>query len=116
MMRTVARSKLRGLRITQTDLQYEGSLTLGSAPMAAADIVPGERIQVVNLNNGTRLETYVIEGRPDSGECVLNGPAARLGVVGDVVHVISYALVDVGEDTRGLPRSIRVDDRNRPIG
>jgi aspartate 1-decarboxylase len=115
MMRIVAKSKLHGLRVTDTDLHYGGSLTLDADLLAAADIVPGERVQVVNLNNGNRLETYAIEGRAGSGECVLNGPAALRGATGDLVHVISYGLVDADEDTRGLPRSVAVDERNRPV-
>ena len=112
-MRIVAKSKLHGLRITDTNLQYGGSLTLDPDLMAAANLVPGERVQVVNLNNGRRLETYVIEGQRGSGDCVLNGPAAREGMVGDLVHVISYALMDADEDTHALPRSVRVDELNR---
>jgi len=115
MIRTIAKSKLHGLRITDTDLHYGGSLTLDADLMAAADMVPGERVQVVNLNSGDRLETYLIEGRPGSGECVLNGPAALRGTPGDLVHVISYGLYLDGEDTRGLPKSIVVDDSNRPV-
>ncbi len=116
MMRTMAKSKLHGLRITDVDLRYGGSLTLDADLMAAADIVPGERVQVVNLNNGNRLETYVIEGKAGSGECILNGPAALRGARGDVVHVISYALYDGAEDTRDLPKSIAVDGNNRLLG
>ena len=116
MMRIVAKSKLHGLHVTDANLHYGGSLTLDPDLMAAADIVPGERVQVVNLSNGSRIETYAIEGTRGSGECVLNGPAALRGEVGDVVHVISYALVEVDEDTRGLPKSVTVDERNRPVG
>jgi aspartate 1-decarboxylase len=116
MLRIVAKSKLHGLHVTGADLHYGGSLTLDPDLMAAADLVPGERVQVVNLNNGNRLETYVIEGTAGSGECVLNGPAALRGSVGDVVHVISYALLDGDADTRGLPRTVTVDERNRPVG
>lgn len=113
MMRIVAKSKLHGLRITNTYLHYEGSITLDADLMVAADIVPGERVQIVNLNNGSRIETYVIEGKAGAGECVLNGPAARMGQVGDVVHVISYAIAHADEDTHDLPRAVHVDETSR---
>ncbi|MBM3499852.1 MAG: aspartate 1-decarboxylase [Armatimonadetes bacterium] len=115
MMRTIAKSKLHGLRVTATDLNYGGSLTLDADLLKAADLVAGERVQVVNLNNGHRLETYVIEGPAGSGECILNGPAALRGSPGDIVHVISYGLYPDGEDTRGLPKSVVVDESNRPL-
>jgi len=113
MMRFVAKSKLHGLRITETDLNYEGSITLDAELLAAADILVGERVQIVNLSNGARIETYAIEGQAGSGVCALNGPAARTGEVGDMVHVISYALADAAEDIRGLPRTVHVDGENR---
>ncbi|MGQ9730308.1 MAG: aspartate 1-decarboxylase [Candidatus Zipacnadales bacterium] len=115
MMRIVARSKLHGLRVTETQLNYGGSLTLDADLMVAADLVAGERVQIVNLNNGNRIETYVIEGQAGSGDCILNGPAARCGAVGDMIHVIAYGLVEAGEKTNGLPRVVRVDEHNRPV-
>jgi len=115
MMRIMAKSKLHGLRITDTNLHYGGSLTLDPDLMTAADIVAGEMVQVVNVNNGHRLETYVIAGRPGSGDCVLNGPAARHGQVGDIVHVISYALATDGDDLQGLPKCVVVNGNNRPL-
>jgi aspartate 1-decarboxylase len=115
MLRIVAKSKLHGLHITGADLNYGGSLTLDAGLMQAADLVPGERVQIVNLNNGSRIETYLIQGAEGCGECILNGPAARCGAVGDVVHVISYALLAVDEDTQGLPRTVTVDSSNRPL-
>lgn len=113
MMRIVARAKLHGLRVTETNLNYGGSLTLDADLLAAADIRPGERVQIVNLNNGSRVETYVIEGEAGFGSCVLNGPAARMGEVGDVIHVIVYGIAGADEDTRGLPRAVQVDEQNR---
>lgn len=113
MMRIVARSKLHGLRITETNLNYSGSLTLDTHLLAAADIVPGERVQIVNANNGSRIETYAIEGPAGSGACVLNGPAARMGEVGDVIHVIVYGIAGPDEDTCDLPRTVYVDEENR---
>jgi aspartate 1-decarboxylase len=113
MLRLMARSKLHGLRITDKNLAYGGSLTLDPDLMAAADLVPGERVQIVNMQNGSRIETYLIAGRAGSGDCVLNGPAARSGEVGDVVHVICYALMAQDEITGGLPRAVLVDEANR---
>ena len=115
MLRIIAKSKLHRLRVTDTNLAYGGSLTLDRALMEAADIVPGERVQIVNLNTGGRIETYVIEGAAGSGDCVLNGPAARCGAIGDTIHVISYALMEADVDTRGLPRSVVVGEGNRPV-
>jgi aspartate 1-decarboxylase len=114
MLRVMARAKLHGLRITDKQLAYGGSLTLDPELMAAADLLPGERVQIVNLANGSRIETYVIEGERGSGQVVLNGPAARAGEVGDVVHVICYAFLSESEITPGLPRAVLVDEQNRP--
>lgn len=114
MMRIVAKSKLHGLRITGTALQCGGSLTLDPDLTCAAQLVPGERVQIVNVSNGERLGTYVIEGEAGSGQCVLNGPAARKGETGDVVHVIPYGLVDADEGTEGSPPGIHLGADNRP--
>ncbi len=113
MLRFMAKSKIHGLRITDKNLAYGGSITLDPELMVAADLVPGERVQVVNLSNGSRAETYVIAGEAGSGACALNGPAARLGEVGDMVHVICYALMSDDELTPDLPSVVSVDDRNR---
>ncbi len=116
MMRFVAKSKVHGLRVTDTVLHYSGSLTLDAELMASADMVSGERVQIVNINNGSRVETYLIEGEAGSGVCALNGPAARSGEVGDPVHVISYCMMDADEDTTDMPKAVHVDDKNRPVG
>jgi len=109
----MAKSKIHGATVTQTELRYEGSITIAPALMHAADIIAGERVQVVNLSNGERLETYVIEGEPGSGTICLNGPAARLAVVGDKVHIISYAFY-VDAEARGLKmKTVQVDGDNQ---
>jgi len=90
----VLKSKIHRVTVTQADLNYIGSITIDERLMTAANIVEGEKVQVVNVNNGERLETYVIKGEKDSGTICLNGPAARKAAVGDVVIVISYALMD----------------------
>jgi aspartate 1-decarboxylase len=87
----VLKSKVHRVTITEANLNYIGSLTLDEDLMDAANLIPNEKVQVVNVNNGARIETYMIAGKRGSGICCLNGPAARSGVVGDIVIVISYA-------------------------
>ena len=90
----ILKSKVHRAVITEANLHYVGSLTLDEDLMEAANMIEHEKIQVVNVNNGSRIETYLIKGRRGSGVCCLNGPAARLGAVGDVVIIISYARMD----------------------
>src|SRR5215813_2641234 len=90
----VLKSKIHRATITEANLNYVGSLTLDESLMDAANLIENEKVQVVNVNNGSRIETYVIKGRRGSGVCCLNGPAARQGAVGDIVIVISYATID----------------------
>lgn len=90
----VVKSKIHRAIITQADLNYVGSITIDEALMEAANLLANEKVQVVNINNGERLETYVIKGARDSGVICLNGPAARKAAVGDVVIIISYASMD----------------------
>jgi aspartate 1-decarboxylase len=90
----VLKSKIHRAVITEANLNYVGSLTLGEDLMDAGNFIENEKIQVVNVNNGERLETYIIKGKRGSGVVCLNGPAARRGAVGDVVIIISYALMD----------------------
>ena len=93
----VLKSKIHRVVITQAELNYVGSITIDEDLMDAANLVEGEKVQVVNVNNGERIETYVIKGQRKSGIVCLNGPAARKGMVGDVVIVISYASIDFEE-------------------
>ena len=113
MRRTMCKSKIHRGVLTGADLHYEGSITLDRALMAAADLREFEKVQVVNVNNGSRLETYVIEGARGSGEIQLNGAAARLGMPGDHVIVISYADYEEAELEGFEPKIVFVDDRNR---
>ena len=115
MRRKMCKSKIHRGTITGADLQYEGSLTLDRDLMDAADLEPYEQVQVVNLNTGSRLETYVIEGERGSGTIQLNGAAARMGAVGDPVIVMSYADYDESELAAFAPRVVFVDDRNRVV-
>jgi aspartate 1-decarboxylase len=112
MLRTMYKSKIHRARLTDANLHYEGSATVDSDLLKAADIMPYEKVQIVNINNGSRLETYVIEGKPGCGEICLNGAAARLGEPGDMVIIISYAEVDDIEALEWEPRTILVDENN----
>ena len=90
----ILKSKVHRAVITEANLNYVGSLTLDEDLMYEANMIENEKVQVVNVNNGSRLETYLIKGKSGSGVCCLNGPAARLGAVGDIVIIISYARMD----------------------
>ena len=103
MLRTVCKSKITNIKITETILDYEGSITIPKTILKKANIFAGERVQIVNKNNGVRLETYTIVGK-DEGVICLNGPAARLGYVGDEIFVISYCIMPDEE----LPLDINV--------
>ncbi len=99
----VLKSKIHRVTITQANPDYVGSITIDEDLLDAANIIAGEKVQIVNVNNGERLETYVIKGERGSGEVCLNGPAARKCVVGDVVIIISYALLDFEEAKKFKP-------------
>src|SRR5688572_16306431 len=114
MKRTLFKSKIHRATITQADLYYEGSLTLDSDLMKAADLLPFEQVSIVNVNNGERFETYLIEGPAGSGVVCLNGPAARKGAVGDEIIIISYGQFEDSEELRFFePTVVHVDKRNR---
>ena len=113
MHRVMLKSKIHRLRVTSGDLAYEGSLSLDPELMRAADILPWEQVAVANVNNGARFETYAIEGGP--GEAKLNGAAARLGTVGDVLIVMTYSAVDEHEVADWRPRIVHVDEDNRRV-
>ena len=113
MLRCLVRSKIQRLGVTDRSLEYEGSLELDSRLTRAADIVPGELVQAVNVNNGSRFETYAIAARAGSGACVLNGAAARLGEVGDEVIVMSLAWLGDAESRRHRLTCVNMGHRNR---
>jgi len=113
MLRTILKSKIHRAHITETNLYYQGSITLDAELMAKVDILPGEKVEVLNLNNGQRLETYAIKGKAGSGTVCLNGPAARGGYAGDEIIIVSYVLVDDKEARTIKPKIITVDERNR---
>jgi aspartate 1-decarboxylase len=99
----ILKSKVHRVAITEANLNYIGSLTLDEDLMDAANLISNEKVQVVNVNNGARIETYLIPGKRKSGICCLNGPAARYGAVGDIVIVISYARMDIEEARKFKP-------------
>jgi aspartate 1-decarboxylase len=111
----VLKSKIHRVKITEAELNYIGSITIDEDLMDAANMIEGEKVHVVNANNGERLVTYVIKGKRGSGTICLNGPAARKGLVGDVVIVISYALMDFDEAKVFKPTVIFPGEGNRMI-
>ncbi len=114
MMRYMCKSKIHRATVTDANLNYVGSVTIDSLLMEKADILPYEKVQVVNLNNGARFETYAIEGERGSGTVCLNGAAARLAVPGDLVIIIAYGLCEEREIKKGWePRVVHVDEKNQ---
>jgi aspartate 1-decarboxylase len=109
----ILKSKIHRAVITEANLNYVGSLTLDEDLMDAANVIENEKIQVVNVNNGERLETYIIKGARGSGIVCLNGPAARKGAEGDVIIVISYALMDFEEAKKHTPTVIFPKEGNK---
>ena len=109
----VLKSKIHRVVLTEANLNYAGSLTLDEDLMDAANMIEHEKIQVVNVNNGARIETYLIKGKRGSGVCCLNGPAARLGAVGDIVIVISYATMDFEKARQFNPWIVFPNDDNK---
>ena len=109
------KSKIHRAVLTGTELDYEGSISIDRDLLEAADILPGEQVQVLNLNNAERLMTYVIEAPAGSGTMMLNGPAARLGVPGDKIIVLTYCSVSEEEAANWKPNVVHVDDQNRIV-
>jgi len=110
----ILKSKIHRAVVTEANLNYVGSLTLDEDLMDAANLIPNEKIQVVNVNNGERMETYLIRGERGSGICCLNGPAARKGAVGDIIIVISYATMDFEAAKKFKPWVVFPKEGNRP--
>ena len=114
-MRTMLKSKIHRARVTDANIDYEGSITIDRKLMTEADILPYEQVHVLNINNGTRLTTYAIEGPEESGEICLNGAAARLAVKGDLVIILSYCSVTEEEAANHMPKVVHVDAKNRAV-
>ena len=113
MLRTMLKSKIHRATVTEANLYYLGSITIDEKLMQAADILEHEKVEVLNLNNGHRLETYAIRGKAGSGVICLNGPAARGACVGDQVVILTYVLADTKESKAIKPKLIKVDGKNR---
>ncbi|MEX2231886.1 MAG: aspartate 1-decarboxylase [Cyclobacteriaceae bacterium] len=109
----VLKSKIHRAKITEAELHYVGSITIDEALMDAANLIEGEKVQVVNVNNGERLETYVITGERGSGTVCLNGPAARKAQVGDIVIIVSYASVKLEKARKFKPTIIFPTPENK---
>ena len=110
------RSKIHRATLTGTDLDYEGSIAIDRLLLDAADMLPNEQVDVLNVNNGARITTYIIEAPPGSGTMLLNGPAARMGEKGDKVVIITYCSMSDDEARKLKPKVVLVDDNNRLIG
>ena len=111
----ILKSKIHRVKVTQAELHYVGSITIDEDLMDAANIIAHEKVQVVNINNGERFETYVIKGERSSGTICLNGPAARKVQVGDIVIIISYASMEFEAAKKHQPISIFTDEQNRLV-
>ena len=116
MMRMMMKSKIHRATVTEADLHYVGSITIDGALMDAADLLDGEQVAIVDVTNGARLETYAIRGPAGSGAIGINGAAAHLVRPGDLVIVISYALVSDAEARVLEPRIVHVDEKNGIVG
>jgi len=112
MFRTMMKAKIHRARVTEADLNYVGSITIDQAILEQVDILPHEKVQIVNNNNGARLETYVIPGEKGSGIICLNGAAARLVQKDDIVIIVSYAIVSDGELASYKPKVAIMNERN----
>jgi aspartate 1-decarboxylase len=116
MFRTMLKSKIHRATVTQADLNYVGSVTVDEDLMDAADLLAGEKVAIVDVTNGARLETYVIPGQRGSGVIGINGAAARLVHPGDLVILIAYGVMDDAEAREFVPRVVFVDSENRVVG
>lgn len=113
MLREMLKSKIHRVTVTEAELYYEGSVTVDKDLLEAADILPYEKVQILNFNNGSRIDTYSIEGPAGSGTICLNGPAARFGTVGDEVIIVSYVQVPENEIKNIKPKVVLVDKKNK---
>jgi len=113
VLRTVCHAKIHRATVTDADLNYVGSLTVDEALLKEADILPYEKVQVVNVTNGARFETYIMPGGP--GEVIVNGAAARLAQPGDIVIIMAYVQLEDAEARRHQIRVVHVDSENKPV-
>ena len=115
MQRIMLKSKIHRAVLTGANLDYEGSIAIDPILLEAADILPNEQVQVLNVNNGTRITTYAIVAERGSGTVMLNGPAARSGMVGDIVVILTYVSVNAVELADHVPKIVKVDLQNQPL-
>jgi aspartate 1-decarboxylase len=115
VMRTMLKSKIHRARVTEGNINYEGSITIDKLLLEAADIFQYEKVEVLDINNGTRLTTYAIEGEKASGQICLNGAAARLIAKDDIIIILSYHDVTDEEAAKAIPRIVHVDSLNRIV-
>ena len=113
MQRIMLKSKIHRATITSSDMHYEGSIAIDPVIMEKADLIPFEKVEIANINNGNRFNTYVIEGKRETGEISLNGAAARLGEVGDLIIIFSYIHVSYDKLAQYKPVIILVDEKNK---
>ena len=113
MLREILRSKIYYARVTQAKLYYEGSITIDQSIMEKANLAAGEKVEVLNLNNGARFQTYAIKGKNKSGVICLNGPAARLGVIGDKVVILSYGVLPESELKKHKATFVLLNEKNK---
>lgn len=116
MLRLICKSKIHMATVTETNLEYEGSITIDGDLMRATDILPNEKVHVLNIDNGSRCETYAIEGEAGSGIICVNGAAAHHSKPGDKVIIIAYGVMDTPEASSYQPKIIFVDEKNRIRG
>ena len=114
-MRTMLKSKIHRATVTDGNIDYEGSITIDKKLMEEADMLPYEQVQVLNINNGARFSTYVIEGEEGSGDICLNGAAARLAVKGDLVIILTYTEMSDEEARKHKPKIVRVNENNAVV-
>ncbi|MFH1655840.1 MAG: aspartate 1-decarboxylase [Candidatus Omnitrophota bacterium] len=113
MLRRMCKSKIAGAKVTEAQVHYEGSITIDDELLKAVDILPGEKVEVLNLNNGSRIETYAISGEKGSGVICLNGAAAHSGKIGDGLIILAYCLVEDKQARDIKLRFVKVNEKNR---
>jgi len=113
MLRCILRAKIHIATVTESNLSYEGSITIDEKILEKAEILPHEQVMISNLNNGERFETYVIPGKRESGEICLNGPTARKGIIGDKIVIFCYGFIEEKRMKRFKPKIVILDEENK---
>ncbi len=113
MLITICKSKIHRATVTDANLNYEGSITIDRKLMDAANLLPFEKVQVLNINTGERAETYVIEGEPDSGTICCNGALARMIEIGDLLIIVAYGMMEEADAKKLIPKVVYVNDQNQ---